>query len=88
MAHFEEGQGSTYVVTTMGVMTTQLGREGRQLAGGYWGVVMKEPHNVLPILEWEMMKMVNNVMGEMKMPCLLRTFVPLDEINAFSCLIR
>ena len=41
-----------------------VGKGGKAAAGGYWGVVMKEPHYVPPVLEWEMMKMVNNVMGE------------------------
>ena len=50
------GQGSTYVVATMGVTTTWLGRGGKAAAGGYWGVVMKGPCYVLPVLEQEMMK--------------------------------
>ena len=37
---------------------------GKAAVGGYWGEVMKEPHYVLPVLEWELMGMVNDVMDE------------------------
>ena len=42
-------QGSTYVASTTVVMTTQLGREERQLQVVTGGEVMKEPCYVLPL---------------------------------------
>ena len=49
---WKKDQGSTYVVATMGVMTTRLGRGGKAAVGGYWGEVVKGPHYMLPVLEW------------------------------------
>ena len=41
-----------------------VGKGRKAAAGGYWGVVIKEPCYVPHVLEQEMMKMVKDVMGE------------------------
>ena len=49
---YKKKQGSTYVVTTTGVMTTWLRKGGKAAVGGYWEAVMKGPCYVPPVLEW------------------------------------
>ena len=45
-------QGSTCAVVTVNVMVAQFGRGGKAAVGGYTGVVINEPHYMLPVLEW------------------------------------
>ena len=61
---FWRGPGIYLCCCNYGCYDNTVGKGGRAAVGGYWGVVMKEPHYVLPVLEWEMMKMVNDVMDE------------------------